>query len=270
MRGGRAIFAVLGVAAGLAVAAVAVRTLIVGQRESAARVAASLSAVGETDTFGDGTPEEIRLHSAADRRAFRTWFTWLAEAQAAKRPEDVAKEITDCAALLRYAYREALREHDERWLVTQHIDEPPPSMSVAQWHYPDTSLGTGLFRVKGGVFDPRDKTAFAQFADAKSLILWNTHLISRDVAAARPGDILFYRQLDHNSFHSMIVCGDSGDWVVYDTGPLGEGQGEKRPGEIRRVRMQDLIQHPDARWRPVAGNANFLGVYRWNILREEG
>src|SRR5690349_21968790 len=25
--------------------------------------------------------------------------------------------------------------------------------------------------------------------------------------------------------------------------------------------------HPSPRWRPVAGNPNFLGVYRWNVLR---
>ncbi len=25
---------------------------------------------------------------------------------------------------------------------------------------------------------------------------------------------------------------------------------------------------PEPRWRPVPGNRNFAGVYRWNILRE--
>jgi uncharacterized protein len=29
-----------------------------------------------------------------------------------------------------------------------------------------------------------------------------------------------------------------------------------------------LLHHPDPRWRPLKENANFLGVYRWNILRE--
>jgi len=28
------------------------------------------------------------------------------------------------------------------------------------------------------------------------------------------------------------------------------------------------LHHPDARWRPLPENTNFLGVYRWNILRE--
>jgi hypothetical protein len=32
--------------------------------------------------------------------------------------------------------------------------------------------------------------------------------------------------------------------------------------------LSALLQHPNARWRPETGNPNFLGVYRWNILRE--
>ncbi len=41
-----------------------------------------------------------------------------------------------------------------------------------------------------------------------------------------------------------------------------------RKGEMRRLLLSDLLHHPDARWRPLPDNANFLGVYRWNILRE--
>lgn len=238
-----------------------------------------------TDSFGDGTPDFLRLHTAADRRAFRNWFTWVAEVQAATKPSEVPSEIKDCAALLRYAYRESLRQHDDRWLGSQEGTEPDapdapgrlgralPGASVAQWHYPATPLGDGLFRVKGGGYQPGDANAFAQFADARSLMLLNTHFVAHDIGAAKPGDILFYRQLEQDSqYHSMIVIsglgmvsGDAGEWVVYHTGPIG-----KKPGEIRRVRLRDLLHHPDARWRPLAANANFLGVYRWNILREEG
>jgi hypothetical protein len=50
--------------------------------------------------------------------------------------------------------------------------------------------------------------------------------------------------------------------VVYHTGP---DRGSL--GEIRRVTMAELLDHPDARWRPINSNPNFLGVYRWNILR---
>ena len=98
----------------------------------------------------------------------------------------------------------------------------------------------------------------------------NTYLISREIRTARPGDLLFFRQLGQDSpFHSMILTGASiggvNTWVVYHTGPIGKAR-----GEVRRVALSDLIQHPDRRWRPLPGNSNFLGVYRWNILREDG
>jgi uncharacterized protein YfaT (DUF1175 family) len=58
--------------------------------------------------------------------------------------------------------------------------------------------------------------------------------------------------------------GNANQFVVYHTGPDG-----KDPGEMRRMRLTDLLQHPSPKWRPVPGNENFLGVYRWNILREQ-
>jgi uncharacterized protein len=55
------------------------------------------------DTYSDGTPDFLRLHTAQDRQAFRAWFTSIAEAQADQR--NLPAEIDDCAALLRFAYR---------------------------------------------------------------------------------------------------------------------------------------------------------------------
>jgi uncharacterized protein YfaT (DUF1175 family) len=220
-----------------------------------------------TDTFSDGTPDALRLHTRGDRQAFRNWFVAVAE-EAASLPNDkVPPEINDCAALLRYSYREALRQHDERWFAAQ--ADPTRFMSVAsvsQYIYPQTPLKLALFRIKPGVYESSDPEtgAFAQFADAHMLMALNTYQISRDIHAALPGDLLFFRQLEQNSpYHSMIVAGANSDWVIYHTGPINSQQ-----GEIRRVAMQDLLHHPDARWRPVPENTNFLGVYRWNILRE--
>jgi hypothetical protein len=109
-----------------------------------------------------------------------------------------------------------------------------------------------------------DDGAFAQFADAKTLLERNAFPVSRDVRAALPGDLLFYRQFGHGSpWHSMIVTrGGGGAVVLYHTGP-----DHGRPGEMRRVLMADLLGHPQPEWRPVPGNPNFLGVFRWNILR---
>jgi uncharacterized protein YfaT (DUF1175 family) len=106
--------------------------------------------------------------------------------------------------------------------------------------------------------------AFLQFADAHALMLWNTYQVGRDLRAARPGDLIFYRQLGGDSpYHSMVITGSNADWVVYHTGPVG---GHK--GEMRRMALADLLRHPDVRWRPLAENSNFLGVFRWNLLRE--
>ena len=229
------------------------------------------------DTFGDGTPDFLRLDSARDRQAFRGWFALLAEYQALRPENEVPAEVKDCSALLRYAYRNALHEHNAAWLGENHLVPPANLTSVEKYRYPYTPLRAFVFRVRPGAFRASDLSdgTFSEFADANSLRQWNTHFVSRDIRAAQPGDLLFYRQLEQDSpFHSMVFVGRSQwlaaggtetatDIVVYHTGPIG-GQ----PGEMRRMRIAELLQHPSPRWRPVAGNENFLGVYRWNILRE--
>jgi hypothetical protein len=224
-----------------------------------------------SDRFGDGTPDFLRLHTAADRDAFRGWFTILADTAASLAPNSLPSEIDDCAALLRWCYRNALHDHDVAWLTTMPMNTLPPLSSVQQYDYPKTPVGASLFRVRPGPYAPGDPRngSFRQFADAQTLWKLNTFFVSRDVRAARPGDLLFYQQLEQDSqYHSMILTGAAHDWAVYDTGPTRAWPLEK-PGEMRRVALNDLLHHPDVRWRPVPENTNFLGVYRWNILRED-
>lgn len=219
-----------------------------------------------TDRFGDGTPDFLRLNDPADRAVFRRWFTLIAEYQAVRPKRDVPAEITDCASLLRYSYREALERHDENWFLASGMVIDAPPGEIRAWTYPRTALGTALFRVKPGAFarDDVKNGAFAQFADARTLVERNAYLVSRDVHRALPGDLLFYRQFGQSSpWHSMIVTRTGAEAaVVYDT---GEGHGKL--GELRRVALAELVDHPEPQWRPVQGNPNFLGVYRWNILR---
>ena len=228
------------------------------------------------DTVGDGTPDFLRLDDAADQKAFRDWFAAIAEFQALRPSSEVPSEISDCAALLRYTYRQTLRGHDEEWRAETGIDLDSAPGAIKKYRYPFTLLGANLFRIRPAPLTPDDlrSGAFAEFADAKTLKEFNTFFVSRHTRDARPGDILFYRQLEQNEpFHSMIFVGESrwldhssGDWtsavVVYHTGqpgPAGKG--------MRRVTLSELLNHPSPRWRPVAGNPNFLGVYRWNILK---
>jgi len=218
------------------------------------------------DRFGDGTPDFLRLTDPADQAAFRQWFTQIAGYQAVRPRADVPTEITDCASLLRYSYREALKRHDDTWFLSTGIEVPALPGEIRAWRYPDTPLGADLFRVRPGSFDPANITdgAFAQFADARTLVERNAYFVSRDVHEAEPGDLLFYRQFGQSSpWHSMIVTRIGGQpAVVYDT---GENHG--KTGELRRVALAELLDHPQPQWRPLPGNPNFLGVYRWNILR---
>ena len=224
------------------------------------------------DSAGDGTPDFLRLEDPDDQLAFRRWFTFLAETQYFQPAERRPVEIVDCAALIRYAYREALRVHDGNWATDAHLPVLPGIPSAAKYQYPYSPLGADLFRVKPGGFQPPDLSngSFAQFADAKTLQLRNTHFVTRDADRAQPGDLLFYRQeSDHMPFHSMIYLGpsqirkDANRYLVYHTGPDADDA-----GEIRRPTLDELRHFPEPDWRPLPDNPRFLGVYRWNILRK--
>jgi len=227
---------------------------------------AELEALLDTrDSLEDGTPDFLRLSDEADRQAFRRWFTWLAEAQYFQKPETRPPEIDDCAALIRYAYREAFHAHDSNWASAAGLPLVPAFDSVAKYRYPYTPLGAALFRVRPGPFRASDLAdgAFTQFADAQTLWRFNCHFVSREAAAARPGDLLFFRQeAGERRFHSMIYLGESQirndgrRYVVYHTGSAG----------MKRLSMEELARFPQPEWRPLPGNPEFLGVYRWNIL----
>jgi len=217
------------------------------------------------DSTEDGTPDFLRLEDDRDRLAFRRRFGWLAEAQYFEPAATRQPEIKDCAALIRYAYREALRGQDSGRM--------PALGSIAKYQYPYTPLGAELFRVRQGVFEPADLTdgTFAQFADARTLWRLNTYLVSRVLSAALPGDLLFFRQESGaERFHSMIYLGqsqiqnDGRRYILYHTGPDGND-----PGEMRRLTVAELTGFPRPAWRPLAANPRFLGVFRWNILRKE-
>ncbi len=223
------------------------------------------------DRFRDGTPDFLRLDSPTDRDAFRRWFSEIAEYQALRPPAELPGEIDDGAALIRYSYRNTLRPHDAEWLKETGLAGVAGG-GIEKYAYTYTPLGASLFRVKDGDFRADDlrNGDFAEFADAATLRALNTYFVSRDVRKARAGDLLFYRQLEqHTPYHSMVFVGrsrlaDAGDDViVYHTGPIDGGR-----GEMRRTTVAGLLKHPEPRWRPLPGNTNFLGVYRWNILRE--
>ena len=201
---------------------------------------------------------QVRLADESDRAAFRSWFVLLADAQF-ERPTD---DVQDCAALVRHAVREALRAHTPEWVRRSGLPFTPQFADVRSAPRAGSD-GMPLFRVTSDA-SPR----FAEFADARTLVNLNARPLGRDRRALRPGDLLYFHQSGQREpDHLMVFVGRShfesegDDWVVYHTGPLDGG-----PGEVRKVRLGTLQQHPSPRWRPVTANPNFLGVFRLGML----
>jgi uncharacterized protein YfaT (DUF1175 family) len=198
-----------------------------------------------------------QLADETDRSAFQAWFTLLADAQF----ERTTRDVIDCGALVRHAYREALRAHSPEWYRLRQL---PLAVALPDVRRPPTASEHGwrLFRISAA------PERFAEFADASTIVRLNTRPIGRDVDAARPGDLLYFRQdATRTPDHLMVFVGPSRfdpadrDWVVYHTGPQDEG-----PGEVRKVTLRDLARHPSPRWRPIPANAAFVGVFRLAIL----
>lgn len=172
--------------------------------------------------------------------------------------------MNNCAALVRHAYREALRPHTAAWFQAARLPRLASFPDVRQ----PLSVRDGalqLFRVS------RSPERYGEFADADTLVSLNARRIGRDAHAAQPGDLLYFRHEDAASpSHLMVVVGDSRfdrerrDWLVYHTGP-----DRGTPGEVRKVALADLGRHPSPRWRPLAANAEFVGVFRLAILDRE-
>jgi uncharacterized protein YfaT (DUF1175 family) len=214
-------------------------------------VAAAVIAI----SLGGSPAAQVRLADESDRAAFRSWFVLLADAQF----ERTTPDVIDCAGLVRHAFREALRAHTPEWLRQSQLPFVPRFADVRSAPRP-TEAGWPLFRV--------DTEKYAEFADARTLIRLNSRSLGRNTAALRPGDLLYFHQPGQQSpDHVMVFVGrslfeqDGDDWVVYHTGPIDNG-----PGEVRKVRLSTLVQHPSPRWRPLAENPRFVGVFRLQTL----
>lgn len=210
------------------------------------------------DRDSDGIPDRVELVDLADREAFRSWFTAIAEAQFYAPDKRWAAVHHDCAGLIRFAFKEALRRHDREWLSGTRYLHRPVQRDVRRYNYPDVPvLGERVFRNRSGSYRPGDDVLrdFSSSASARVLWEYNTVLLGKDLDAARPGDLLFFRDPERHSspMHSMILLDGR---LVYHTG-------EDR---VRLVSIADLNSHRDDRWHVRPDNPCFLGFYRWKIL----
>jgi uncharacterized protein YfaT (DUF1175 family) len=227
-----------------------------------------------SDLDHDGLPDAAELRSFNDRENFRRWFTWIAEMQFYKMSDTWNEEQRDCAGLVRFAWREALRPHDRAWYQRMGEQYQPVAGDVSVG-LDSEPLRENLFRTAPGNYNPRDLAngKFAEFADAQTLKNFNATFISRDREQARPGDLLFFYQpyVQKFPYHVMIFLGparvaneDAHDWVVYHTGAAPENG-----GEVKKLRLAVLDHHPNKRWRPLSTNPNFLGFYRLKFLEQQ-
>ena len=215
------------------------------------------------DGDNDGIPDVAELQTYSDRENFRRWFTLIAEGQFYRLTADWNTDQRDCAGLVRFAWREALRKHDRLWFQKMGPGYDAVASDVDRYNLDNSPLGEKLFRINFGSYKDGDLSggAFSEFADARSLRSFNTKFISRDRQQARPGDLLFFHQpwVQKFPYHVMIYLGnsklspeDSTDWVVYHTGASPTDD-----GTVKKVQLSVLDQHPNRRWRPVESNSHF-------------
>lgn len=233
-------------------------------------------ALDPRDLDADGLPDSAELLTREDRAAFTAWFTAIAEGQATHIDDAWAPVHQDCAGLVRFAFREALKKHDRRWLAARKYLPAFAAPDVRSMTYPDLPfIGERPFRTRAGSFDPRAPLGAQLTAAASARTLWqhNSVLISRELEDARPGDLLFF-SVPHatgSRMHTMIVlgarAGSTPDLpaarVVYHTGTGAGG------GAVKLVSIEELLRHPDPGWHPVTHNPRFLGVHRLIHLQHE-
>ncbi|HBB86114.1 MAG TPA: DUF1175 domain-containing protein [Blastocatellia bacterium] len=224
------------------------------------------------DSDNDGLPDAAELQSFMDRQNFRQWFTLIAEGQFYQLSDQWNSEQRDCAGLVRFAWREALRRHDRTWFQKMGPGYQAVAPDVGRYTLEQGPLGEKLFRTGFGAYKDGDLASgtFSDFADARTLKNFNVKFISRDRHNAEPGDLLFFYQpwVQKFPYHVMLFLGSAklgnqqaSDWVVYHTGasPTDEGT-------VKKVELSVLDHHPNRRWRPLESNSNFLGFYRLKIL----
>ncbi|MGQ0799682.1 MAG: DUF1175 domain-containing protein [Pseudomarimonas sp.] len=176
---------------------------------------------------------------------FRAWFVRIVQEQLRQGPSPRWQQ-QDCAGLVRFAANEALKPHDAKWLRSMGMSNAylPPEAQLSA----DQRLLAQRWDQGGGGIGP--------YVTAIKLIQHNSEPVGRDVAHARPGDLLFFDQGDDQ--HLMIWMGR---YLAYHTGSA-------RPGDngLRALSLPQLMHFKDTRWIPHANNPDFIGVFRLRFL----
>src|SRR5262249_22773376 len=111
-----------------------------------------------SDSDGDGIPDSAELRTYDDRESFRRWFTGIAEMQFYEYSSSWNPEQRDCAGLVRFSMREALRRHDRPWFQRMGPQYERIAPDVRAYTLENGPLGEKLFRTDFGTFQQSDMT----------------------------------------------------------------------------------------------------------------
>ncbi|HJU82630.1 MAG TPA: DUF1175 family protein [Holophagaceae bacterium] len=195
-----------------------------------------------------------------DRQAFRRWFVAILEDQLERLSPAWEPAQRDCAGLLRFAFHEAWGPKDALWrqrlsFTGTFVAKVPSAALAGPW--------------REGFPTP---AGWAPFAKGAFLRDYACVRLGREPMEAQPGDLLFFSRADARKTpdHAMAFGRPDPDGMpvlIYHTGAEGSA-GSRDAGAMRRVRLSDLLQHPDPAFRPQPENPAFLGVYRWKVLAD--
>jgi uncharacterized protein YfaT (DUF1175 family)/uncharacterized protein YfaP (DUF2135 family) len=207
------------------------------------------------------TKEEYSFIHPSDENALRISVTRLALLQAKKLSPQWEEKQRDCAGLVRFAFREALKPRSYSQNLNTGIPKSlhlPPISEYSRKILPQHPM---IWQVG---YDGSGKAIFGAYSDAETLIGYNFRKKSRDLQAARNGDLLvFLKAIEtEQPYHLMMFVEDRPESLaVYHTGDLTDDV------QVRIVRIGDLMQSPDPIWMPREDNPHFLGVYEWNRIK---
>src|SRR5256714_9153297 len=123
------------------------------------------------DSDSDGIPDREELHTFGDRENFRQWFTTVAEQQFYEPSREWDEDQRDCAGLVRFAWREALRAHDRAWLLRMGESYEAVAPDVRAYTLERSPVGEKLFRTTAGTFSESNLSD----GDRKSTRLNSSH-----------------------------------------------------------------------------------------------
>ncbi len=210
------------------------------------------------------------LLSPQDEQAMRQSVVSLALSQRTRRSPQWEPAQHDCAGLVRFSYREALKARSLGQLRALALPPGVRLPAVSEEARRVFPFYPNLWQIGG---DADNRPAFSAFADAETLLAWNFEARGYDPQLAQPGDILAFRRSAENflaldvsgDYHLMLVTEpihpDGRALVVYHNG--------SSPGEVRSVMLRELYSSPDPTWMPVSSNPYYLGVYQWNRFRQK-